>query len=172
MKDLNWNISMYRKNRSSRNRRSEWSWLTARWLADDDQVSLIAEAAQVWMVAGGRAEWASWRFSWWRPAGAQAQCRSGGQLYPNPTRKNYSFQWWTVMWLDSRPSILTCKLKTSLLDLCQWVSVNNEQLSYRTHLCVVLSGRKHILALWHFIFTFSDFLSLLRTDLSDNKWSN
>lgn len=80
-----------KKSRSSRNRSSAWSWL-----ADDDQVSLIAEAAQVWMAAGCRADWVSWRFTWWRPAGAQAQCRSEGQLYPNPTRKNDSFRWWTA----------------------------------------------------------------------------
>lgn len=113
-----------------------------------------------WLMAAGQLEWADGS-----PGGAQAQCRSEGQLYPSRTRKKKR----QLPVVNSRPSILTCKLKTSV-GLCEWVSVNNEQLSYRTHPWAVLSGRKHILALWHFIFL--HFLFLLRPDLSDNKWSN
>lgn len=94
------------------------------------------------------------RFSSRRSAGAHAQCQLGALLYLNPTQKNNSFSRWTVMWFDSKLYILTCLLRTFLLDLCHWVSVHNEQLNYRAHLWAVLSIRKHNLALWHFIFKF------------------
>lgn len=130
-KNLFWTTSMYRKNNPAGTEDQ-----TACWFADDDQVCWLQK---VWVVVEWVSEWVSvLTVQQVDTSRSTSTVSLRGQLYPNPTWKN-----------DSRPYILTCKLKTSLSDFCQWTM---NKLSDRTHLWADLSGGKHMLALWHFHF--------------------